>query len=168
VSCTGADVARPSTRPGQALGRLARGAAALVVGAGILAACTSATTTVGGCGITAGTYCVGTYMKGADMAQADLFGSNLSRADLRHADLRGAVLDGATLEYTNLQGVDFRQAQLVDANFDHADLRGARFEGALLAGASFVGAIGVTAAELRQGTVCRTLLAPGVWLSRDC
>ena len=76
-------------------GRLTRAVVAVALGVGTLAACSSAITTAGGCGIEAGTGCVGTYMKGAKLPQADLFGADLSRADLRYAVLAGANLDGA-------------------------------------------------------------------------
>jgi uncharacterized protein YjbI with pentapeptide repeats len=169
----------PAGRPPEATGRvpwragrrrrcLARGVAVVALGVGILAACSSATTTAGGCGIEAGTGCVGTYMKGAYLPQADLFGSDLSRADLRYAVLAGANLQGANLNHTNLQFADLRHANLEHARLTHADLRGAELGGALLAGATLTGATGVTAAELGHTTTCRTLIDPGVWLNQDC
>lgn len=154
-------------RPGRP-GRLTRGFVTVALGVGILAGCSSEITTAGGCGIDAGTGCVGTYMKGADLPQADLFGSDLTRADLRYANLAGANLEGADLDHTNLQFADLRDAHLEHATLSHADLRGAKLDGAWLAGATFTGAIGVTAAELRRGNVCRTLVDPGVWLNQDC
>ena len=130
---------RASRVTGRRAGSLALG---FVVGASLLGACATVTT-AGGCGIAPGSVCPGTYMKGSKLAEADLYGADLDRADLRHAHLE-------------------------DANLDGADLRRARLDGAWLEGATFVGALGVTADELAQGTVCRTVLSPGVLLSRDC
>jgi hypothetical protein len=47
-------------------------------------------------------------------------------------------------------------------------VRGARFDDAWLDGATFIGARGVSAAQLERGIVCRTVVAVGVVLNDDC
>ena len=105
-------------------------------------------TSVGGCGIQPGSVCHGTYMYRGHLAFANLYGADLTRADLRRAVLASAVLTGARLR--------------------HTDLRGARLDDAWLRGATFIGARGVSVAELERGIVCRTVLTVGVVLNDDC
>lgn len=140
----------------------------VVLGTGLAACSSEMVTSVGGCGIQPGSVCHGTYMYRGHLAFANLYGADLSRADLRRAVLASAVLTGARLRHTDLRDADLRHAHLEDADLGGADLRGARLDDSWLRGATFVGARGVSAAELQRGIVCRTVLAAGVMLNDDC
>ena len=144
------------------------GSLAVVLGASAAACGSEMVTSVGGCGIQPGSVCHGTYMYRGHLAFANLYGADLTRADLRRAVLASAVLTGARLRHTDLRDADLRHAHLEDADLARADLRGARLDDAWLRGATFIGARGVSVAELERGIVCRTVLTVGVVLNDDC
>ncbi len=97
-------------------------------------------------------------LQGASLARVRLDGADLSEADLAEArlsgaSLRAALLTGASLRGADLGGVDLIDTSLVDADlaearFELAELSGADLEHAAVGDASFVGALGLSDAQL--------------------
>ncbi len=90
----------------------------------------------------------------ANLQEAILRGANLQEADLIEANLQGAILRGAMLQKANLFGANLQGANLIEANLQGAVLGRANLERASLyranlQGANLVGAIGLTASQVK-------------------